>query len=77
MTSTGSVRAISTDRRTTATRGADKPRRIDAGLVLSGRTCLYTDGANTEVFLHALNIKKKNELNVKIQNEKNLFVTPD
>lgn len=62
MTSTGSIRAIFTDRRTTDTRGADKPRRIDAGLVLFGRTCLYTDGANTEVFLHALNIKKKNEL---------------
>lgn len=77
MTSTGSIRAISTDRRTTATRGADKPRRIDAGLVLFGRMCLYTDGANTEVFLHILNIKKKNELKRKIQNEKNLFITPD
>ena len=62
MTSTGSIREISTDRRITAMRGADKPRRIDAGLVPFGRTCLYTDGANTEVFLHALNIKKKNEL---------------
>lgn len=65
MTSTESIRTISADRRTTATKGAGKPRRTGAGEASSGAVFLGSSFTHMSVSGNGCTAKNTTSGNIK------------